>query len=143
MKKLFAAFGLAFALLMTYLAFSPPSSPGRRVPLAMIPPPVVVSITQSNGWPRAFPGIGGLLIILSDGSLWQWGQIGPGTWPRAAVPVQIGTNYDWIQAFAANNHCAGLRKGGTLWEWGWRGASGSGGISRFTGVREQADRRSD
>jgi len=135
--------GIAFVLLIAYLAFSPPSYPGSRVPSAMIPPPVIVSITHSNSPARAFPGIGGALIVLPDGSLWQWGQTGPGNWPRAAVPVQVGTNCDWVEAVVANNHCMGLRKGGTLWEWGWRGDSGPGGTARLSNVPEQADPRND
>src|SRR5438128_8576858 len=123
MKKVFVALGAAFVLLIAYLVFSPRSYPFVRVPRAMIPPAVLVSIAQSNATFRAFEGPGGFLMILPDGSLWQWGQTGPGSWPRAAAPVRVGTNYDWIKAVPANNHCLGLRKGGTLWEWGWRGGN--------------------
>ena len=95
------------------------------------PPPVQVSITRSNAALRVFPGVTGVFFILPDGSLWCWGQTGGGQFPRARMPVQVGTNMDWAQAFAANNHCLGLKQDGTVWEWGWRG-------QRTTSTPEQA-----
>ena len=95
-----------------------------QVSPADIPPPVVVQLTQSNAPLRVFPGVGGLFLILPDGSLWKWGQTGPGSWTRAKVPTQVGTNLDWKQAFAANNHSVAIRTNGTLWEWGSMGPAG-------------------
>ncbi|MDB6111274.1 MAG: hypothetical protein JWR69_3024, partial [Pedosphaera sp.] len=98
------------------------------------PPPVVVSITQSNAPLRVFPGAG-IFLVLPDGSLWRWGQTGGPQFPRAIVPEQVGTNRDWTQAVAAGRHCVGLRKDGTLWEWG--GAIATPG--RYGQVRMAAD----
>jgi len=75
-----------------------PDSAGPEVPSSMIPPAVVAPLVQSNMPLRVFPGVGGVLMILPDGSLWQWGKTGPGSWPRAKVPAQVGTNHNWMQA---------------------------------------------
>jgi hypothetical protein len=127
-----AAVILLFIGCAVFYLLSPPSM-YLQVPLANIPPPVVVQLTETNSPLRVFPGVGGLLMILPDGSLWRWGQTGPGTWPRAKIPLQIGTNLDWKQAFAANNHSVAVRTDGTLWEWGWRGND------RFSNDPEQVD----
>jgi hypothetical protein len=82
------------------------------------PPPVVVSITQSNAPLRIFPGGSGVFLVLPDGSLWRWGATGAGSTPRAAMPEQMGTNGHWLKAVGAAAHCLGLRTDGTVWEWG-------------------------
>ncbi|HWI56661.1 MAG TPA: hypothetical protein VNZ22_05510, partial [Bacillota bacterium] len=86
------------------------------------PPPVQVTLSQSNAPVRVFPGVTGVFFILPDGSLWRWGQPGGSAFARARMPEPVGTNTDWVEALAANNHCLGLRRDGTVWEWGWRGA---------------------
>jgi len=87
------------------------------------PPPVLVSLNQSNGPVRVFSGSGGVLMILPDGSLWRWGKAGPAAFARAVVPEQVGTNCDWVQAAGGYNHLAGVRRDGTLWEWGRQGGN--------------------
>jgi hypothetical protein len=84
------------------------------------PPPVVVSITQSNAPLRIFPGGEGFFLVPPDGSLWRWGPSATGNalTPRAAMPEQVGTNHDWLKAVGAGAHCLGLRADGTIWEWG-------------------------
>lgn len=102
------------------------------------PPPVVVSITQSNAPLRVFSGTG-VFIVLPDGSLWRWGQTGGPQFPRAIVPEQVGTNCDWTQATPAGRHCVGLRKDGTIWEWGAVAALGSRGSFRVVSDPEQVE----
>jgi alpha-tubulin suppressor-like RCC1 family protein/ABC-type transport system involved in cytochrome c biogenesis permease component len=96
-------------------------------PRSHFPPPVVVPITQSNGPVRVFPGAGGFLFVLPDGSLWHWGQAGGAHGTRVAAPEQVGTNSDWEAASAYGYHAVGLRNDGTIWEWGWRGGAIGGG----------------
>jgi hypothetical protein len=84
------------------------------------PPPVLVSITQSNAPFNVFFGGGsGVFFIMPDGTLWQWGKPGAPQSPRAAVPEQIGTAHDWAKVVVAGTHCLGLRADGTIWGWGF------------------------
>ncbi len=143
-KKSLALVAAAILLLIAGIAFFllTRESRGTQVASADIPPPVVVQLAQSNGPLRVFPGPGGTLLILPDGSLWRWGRTGPGNWQRAKAPVQIGTNLDWKLASAPNNHCLALRTDGTLWEWGWRGYWPDG-QERFSNEPEQVDPGTD
>jgi hypothetical protein len=102
--------GTALALLIAGAFFSMRSSE------PVFPPPLVVSITQSNAPLRIFPGWS-TFMILPDGSLWHWG----GTANRlqgVITPQQLGTNDDWLQISGNDLNGAGLRKDGTLWQWG-------------------------
>ena len=90
------------------------------------PPPVLVAMNHSNGPVQVVASSGGVLMILPDGSLWRWGKAGPASLSRAAVPQQVGTNCDWVQAAGGYNHLTGLRRDGTLWEWGRHGANFAG-----------------
>lgn len=121
MKKRLVVFAcLVLLAFVAWLSFLRPVRMGVEVPASLIPPPVFVSLNRTNSPTRVFPGVSGVLIIPPDGSLWRWGgKIG--VFPRAPIPQQIGTNCDWIEAFAANNHCVGRRADGTIWEWGYCG----------------------
>jgi alpha-tubulin suppressor-like RCC1 family protein len=141
MKKWSVILGIVIFLLTAwavFLSFSPESA-GPEVPSAMIPPPVVVPLAQSDLPLRVFPGASAALMILPDGSLWQWGRTGPGNWPRLKAPVQVGTNHDWMEAFPANNHCIAVRTNGTLWEWGHLGNAGVGSAVLFSKDPAQVD----
>jgi ABC-type transport system involved in multi-copper enzyme maturation permease subunit len=85
------------------------------------PPPLEVSITQSNAPLRVFPGLPSFMI-LPDGSLWRWGAMGnPGvTQTSIAAPERVSTNDDWVQVIGAGLNSLGLRKDGTLWKWSLR-----------------------
>jgi ABC-2 family transporter protein len=84
------------------------------------PPPVLVSITQSNAPFSVFPGgDNGVFFIMPDGTLWQWGRPGSPQSPRAVVPEQVGTDHDWVKVVGAGTHCLGLRADGTIWGWGF------------------------
>jgi len=84
------------------------------------PPPVLVSITQSNASFNVFPGgDNGVFFIMPDGTLWQWGRPGAPQSPRAVAPEQIGTAHDWVKVVGAGTHCLGLRADGTIWGWGF------------------------
>jgi hypothetical protein len=88
---------------------------------SQFPPPVLVSITQSNGPVRIFPVLprNGVFLVLPDGTLWRWGWTGPPTMRRAAVPEQIGAARNWVKATGDGSYCLGLRADGTVWEWGY------------------------
>jgi hypothetical protein len=77
------------------------------------PQPVLIPVSLSQGPLRVFPGTGGALFILPDGSLWRWGQTG--VLPSIQVPQPYGTNRDWVLAETAFDDCVGLRSNGTIW----------------------------
>jgi alpha-tubulin suppressor-like RCC1 family protein len=84
------------------------------------PPPVLVSITQSNAPFNVFPGgDSGVFFIMPDRTLWRWGKPGAPQSPRAVVPEQVGTAHDWVKVVGAGTHCLGLRADGTIWGWGF------------------------
>ena len=93
---------------------------GSPVDPSRLPAPVSVTLRQTNFPLRVFPGVGGVLLRLQDGSLWQWGGQ-EGIVGRKVAPEQNGTNQNWTEAFIANNHCVGVQSDGTLWEWGYCG----------------------
>jgi hypothetical protein len=88
-----------------------------------IPPPVVVRMPATGSAVRIFPGAAGVFFVLPDGSLWRWGQTVGVSPTRAAVPQQVGTDHDWLQAFAANSQCVALRTDGSFWSWGYNFAT--------------------
>jgi hypothetical protein len=84
-----------------------------------LPPATVVPVmSPARNALKVSPTYGSAIFVLPDGSLWRWGQ-GGATFPQSLVPVQIGTNRDWVTASACGNHFLGLRNDGTIWEWGW------------------------
>ncbi len=89
-------------------------------PRPPVPPPVMVTLSQSNGPVRVFPSEGRFFFILPDGSLWRWGQAGGAVAHRVSVPEQVGTNYDWAEVSACMDRCVGLKNNGTIWDWGTR-----------------------
>lgn len=66
-------------------------------------------------------------IIKEDGTIWSWGQnalgqLGDGTTDESLVPVQTGSDDDWIEISSGFYHSIALKEDGTLWGWGNNGA---------------------
>jgi ABC-type transport system involved in multi-copper enzyme maturation permease subunit len=80
------------------------------------PPPVLVSITQSNTPMSIYHASQGVFMVLPDGTLWRWGRTFAGL-PRAVVPVQVGTDHDWAKALGSDSFCLGLHSDGTMCQW--------------------------
>lgn len=65
------------------------------------------------------------LLLLSDGSLWAWGdnsagQLGIGsTGGTINSPVQVGTDNDWVDIAAGYKFSLALKADGSLWAWGY------------------------
>ncbi len=63
------------------------------------------------------------LAVLSDGTLWAWGdnsfgQLGNETNSSSSVPIQVGKDEDWIAVSAGLHHSLALKSDGTLCAWG-------------------------
>jgi len=83
------------------------------------------------------------LLILSDGSLWAWGDNSSGqlgistTGGTVNTPVQVGTDTDWVDIAAGYKFSLGLKSDGSLWAWG---DNISGQLGDGTGVTSSKDR---
>ena len=76
-----------------------------------------------TNWKQVSVGLGQVLAIKTDGTLWGWGngsygQIGDGTATTKSTPIQIaGTT--WKQVDKGNNYKSNaIKTDGTLWTWG-------------------------
>ncbi len=67
-------------------------------------------------------GIGKAFESDPGGTLWCWGsnsdrQLGSDG-PASVVPIQVGTDDDWVTVTAGVSETIGIRVGGTMWAWG-------------------------
>ncbi len=94
-----------------------------------------VQIGSSTSWVEIACGSAHSLALQSDGTIWAWGsdsngQLGDGgSNENRVIPIQIGTDTDWIAIGAGSFRSFGIRSNGTLWAWGRDvfGALGDGG----------------
>ena len=61
--------------------------------------------------------------IKTDGTLWAWGnnnigQLGDGTTNNTYIPVQVGTDSNWVSVSCGHIHTIALKSDGSLWAWG-------------------------
>lgn len=84
----------------------------------------VFSQIGTGCWRMVSAGENFSLGIKTDGTLWGWGQnsnklgLGLGNLLDQNLPVQIGTDNDWITVSAGNVHSLAVKSNGTLWSWG-------------------------
>lgn len=75
-------------------------------------------------WREISAGQNFTLGIKSDGTLWGWGQnsnllgLGLGNLANQNLPIQIGTDNDWLTVSAGTIHSLAVKTNGTLWSWG-------------------------
>jgi alpha-tubulin suppressor-like RCC1 family protein len=74
-------------------------------------------------WRMAVAGFFSSYGIKSDGTLWAWGrnqagQLGDGTTIERRMPVQIGSDTDWIAVAGGSTYGLALKANGSLWAWG-------------------------
>ncbi|MBS1744453.1 MAG: T9SS type A sorting domain-containing protein [Bacteroidetes bacterium] len=68
---------------------------------------------------------------IRHGELWGWGsnfmgQLGDGTTEDQSVPIQIGTDQNWISVATGVSFSIGIKSDGTLWGWGDNAYNGTG-----------------
>ncbi len=87
-----------------------------------------VQIGSDTNWAAISAGGYHTVALKSDGSLWAWGnneceprvggQLGDGSQIDRYVPVQIGSDTNWVSISAGRCHTLALRTDGSLWTWG-------------------------
>lgn len=93
----------------------------------------------NHKWISVSNGIGHVLAIREDKTLWGWGrnysgQLGDGTQTERFNPVQIGgVNSRWNDVSTNEHHTLAIKEDGTLWSWGENqyGVLGDGGIANY------------
>ncbi len=82
-------------------------------------------------WESVATGFDFFAALKRDGTLWAWGgnrygQIGDGTgagkdYEKAGkkLPVQIGSDTNWVMVAARVFRATALKSDGSLWAWGW------------------------
>jgi alpha-tubulin suppressor-like RCC1 family protein len=82
-------------------------------------------ITTATNWVKVSPSYFYTIALKADGTLWGWGrndyyQTGspPATLNRP-IPVQIGTDTDWVEIAAGTSSTSfAIKSNGTIWGWG-------------------------
>lgn len=94
-----------------------------RPPAWVAPAPLTVSLATNQGTLEVAPTLGGVFLVLPDGTLWRLGVAG-GFATRAAQPTRIGADADWAMAAGGNNGVVAIKRNGELWQAGWNGGTG-------------------
>ncbi len=88
---------------------------------------VPVQSGNDNNWESIATADYQSYAIRKDGTLWAWGVNNYGQLgiekinDFIIIPVQVGTDKDWIKVVAGSFHALGLKKDGSLWAWGYNG----------------------
>lgn len=82
-----------------------------------------VSNFPLSNWKSVSSGYTFTTALKDDGTLWSWGsngngELGIGTTDDSKVPVQIGTDNDWVFHSSGAFHSFAIKRNGTLWTWG-------------------------
>lgn len=83
-----------------------------------------VQAGSASDWTSVFASTGSFSLALkSNGTLWAWGnnsfgQLGNGTNTDSYVPLQVGTDNDWLMISPGNDYVLALKTNLTLWAWG-------------------------
>jgi alpha-tubulin suppressor-like RCC1 family protein len=83
-----------------------------------------VQVGNSTDWTFVYASTGFLSLALkSNGTLWAWGQnfygqLGNGTNTHSNIPVQVGSDNDWLMISPGNDYVLAIKTNLTLWAWG-------------------------
>lgn len=89
---------------------------------------IPIQIGFENNWSKVSAGSsynynkGFSIAIKNDGTLWAWGEnshgeLGDGTTVNKNIPIQIGSDNNWIK-ISSYTHTLAIKSNGTLWSWG-------------------------
>lgn len=99
--------------------------------------------TESD-WNAIAAGSAHTISLKTDRTLWTWGDNGFGqlglsdTMVNSWIPIQVGTESDWLTIAAGTSHTMSLKTNRTLWTWGYNnyGQLGLGDtLDRWTPVQ--------
>jgi alpha-tubulin suppressor-like RCC1 family protein len=87
--------------------------------------PGAIQVGTATNWKSAALGHYFTLAIKTDGTLWAWGQNTSGQLGQGAgdgsyhpTPLQVGTDTNWKEIAAGQDHALAVKTDGTLWSWG-------------------------
>ncbi len=95
-----------------------------------------VQVGTAADWSSVYVSDGNFSLALkSNGTLWAWGensvgQLGNGTFTNSNIPIQVGSNNDWLIVSPGYNYILATKTNQTLWAWGGNGTGqlGNGSI---------------
>jgi alpha-tubulin suppressor-like RCC1 family protein len=86
---------------------------------------VPTQLNPDNDWVAVASGSSHTLALKANGTLWVWGigsvgEFGNGNdYEASIVPVQVGSDNDWVCIDAGQNHSLAIKSDGSLWTWGY------------------------
>lgn len=102
---------------------------------------LVQTVTGGTNWVHVAIGLGHVVALKTDSSLWSWGHnlygtLGEGglkTQAHRSSPVQtVSTGTNWTEIAAGQYHTAAIKTDGTLWTWGYNVAGQLGDNSTIS-----------
>jgi len=97
-------------------------------------------VENGKDWVSVSTGRNHTVATRSDGSLWAWGSNSNGTLGIGTstgyyyMPIQVGSDTNWLSVSAGNFHTVAIRNDGILWAWGFN-AGGQLGLGDTTTFR--------
>lgn len=83
----------------------------------------LMPIQTNHTWSAVAAGWWNSCGITTDGRLWAWGMMGialpSGARITQPVPVQIGTDTNWVSVHSAENSVIVVKSDGSFWNYGW------------------------
>ncbi len=78
------------------------------------------------------------MAIKTDGTLWGWGKnelgsLGLGDYNTRSVPVQVGSDTDWVSVALGRNHTVAMKSDGSIWG---AGEANNGALGDNTGFKK-------
>jgi alpha-tubulin suppressor-like RCC1 family protein len=85
-----------------------------------------VQVGSLTNWSNIWVGVNRntMVALKTDGTLWQWGDLGGGV--LRSSPVQVGSDTDWVTV-SGGDVVLGIKSNGTLWAFG-NNSSGQLGV---------------